>query len=197
MFWLPSINLYVNILIDNEYQAASILLANGASPDVTDFHGATPAHIASAAGNIDAVGSLLTVRLRLVRERILFTEFFNTADDKNKKTVIRFIQFDMLMYYKADVCAIDNAGRSPLDCAAEQGRLMASFMHLFTVNSETLDTSFHWKIYFSYHYRWWRRYWKVDCPLVFFGNLLRVTVHLLFISQQEWGTFRWFERILV
>ncbi|KAF8354729.1 hypothetical protein PRIPAC_96352, partial [Pristionchus pacificus] len=83
-------------------EAASILLANGASPDVTDFHGATPAHIASAAGNIDA--------------------------------------FDMLMYYKADVCAIDNAGRSPLDCAAEQGRLMASFMHLFTMVEKILES---------------------------------------------------------
>ncbi|GMR60261.1 hypothetical protein PMAYCL1PPCAC_30456, partial [Pristionchus mayeri] len=67
-------------------EAASILLANGASPDVTDFQGVTPAHLACAAGNIDS--------------------------------------FDLLLYYKADVCAVDKAGRSPLDTAAEQGRLM-------------------------------------------------------------------------
>ncbi|GMT35224.1 hypothetical protein PFISCL1PPCAC_26521, partial [Pristionchus fissidentatus] len=33
-------------------------------------------------------------------------------------------KFDLLLYYKADLCAVDKAGRSPLDCAAEQGRFM-------------------------------------------------------------------------
>ncbi|GMT07884.1 hypothetical protein PENTCL1PPCAC_30058, partial [Pristionchus entomophagus] len=67
-------------------EAASILLANGASPDATDFSEVTPAHIACAAGNIDT--------------------------------------FDLLLYYKADVCAVNKAGRTPLDSASEQGRLM-------------------------------------------------------------------------
>lgn len=48
----------------------------------------------------------------------------------------------MLMYYKADVCAIDNAGRSPLDCAAEQGRLMASSKLLLNSEFQTLSLWF-------------------------------------------------------
>jgi ankyrin repeat protein len=100
-------------------EAARILLASGANPNLAARNGTkvAPLHSAVAGGNTEIVRELLTHGADVhARQEGGFTPLHSAAADGGEQTI------RLLLAHGADRAARDDAGKTPADFARERGR---------------------------------------------------------------------------